>query len=179
LAGLLAVKGQPGQTRRRPSLELDLASDIGDNQAVGGGFIGALPSSFAVQAAESRSKEQKAQQEIFTKIMMARMNSLEEGFRDVVHEMRDHFRHDDAGSGGGRGRLVKAGGRKERAKEKEADPPATADGDKKLVTPVSSSSQEMRAFAPSKPGTMELEKGRGEAQDSLGEAPAPARPVSH
>ena len=114
LAGLLPIKGRPGQPRRRPSLELDLVSDIGDNQAVGGGFIGALPSSIAVfrkEAAESRqAEEQKAQQEMFAKIMMARMNSLEESFRDVIHEMRGNLRNNDGG-GGSREQVTKGSSR--------------------------------------------------------------------
>ncbi|KAI1610744.1 hypothetical protein EDD36DRAFT_442295 [Exophiala viscosa] len=103
LAGLLAVESRSGHPRRRPSLEMDLMSDIGDNRALGGGYVGALPASFAAQMQrglnESRhSRAQNEEQERFAKIMMARMNSLEEGFRDVIHEMRDHMRHEDARS---------------------------------------------------------------------------------
>ncbi|ETI21416.1 hypothetical protein G647_07763 [Cladophialophora carrionii CBS 160.54] len=173
LAGLLPVPGQP---RRRPSLELDLVSDIGDNQAVGGGFIGALPSSFAAhvakEAVESRhAKEQKEQQEMFTKIMMARMNSLEESFRDVIHEMRSHLRH-GKGASQSRGR-----GRKDRFGEKEAIRPATADADTERPSPKSSRALEKRTFAQSEPGATVTETADKEAKES-GKIPAHDRPVS-
>ncbi|KAK4935415.1 hypothetical protein LTR10_023520 [Elasticomyces elasticus] len=103
LAGLLAVESRSGHPRRRPSLEMDLVSDIGDNRALGGGYVGALPASFAAQMqrglTESRhSRVQNEEQERFAKIMMARMNSLEEGFREVIHEVRDHMRQEEARS---------------------------------------------------------------------------------
>ncbi|KAL9639458.1 MAG: hypothetical protein Q9164_000901, partial [Protoblastenia rupestris] len=48
LAGMLALDTRRG---RRSSPTLDLGSDLGDNKAVGGGFVGAVPASFATQMA--------------------------------------------------------------------------------------------------------------------------------
>ena len=94
---------QGGRGKRRSSLEMDLISDIGDNKAVGGGYVGAIPASFASQMAhatnamrQSQLQMQKQEQqrrnednEMFSRLMMARMNTLEEGFREVVHEVRE------------------------------------------------------------------------------------------
>ncbi|EXJ55859.1 hypothetical protein A1O7_08790 [Cladophialophora yegresii CBS 114405] len=172
LAGLLPVQGQP---RRRPSLELDLVSDIGDNQAVGGGFIGALPSSFAAhvakEAAESRhAKEQKEQQEMFSKIMMARMNSLEESFRDVIHEMRSQLRH-GKGASQSRGR-----GRKDRLGEKEAIRPATAGADAEGARPGSSRTPEKGTLAQPQPGVTVTGTAKKQVEE-LGRIPAHDRPM--
>lgn len=94
---------QNGRGKRRSSLAMDLVSDIGDNKAIGGGYVGAIPASFASQMAHAtnamrQSQLQMQQQEqqrrnedndMFGRLMMARMNSLEEGFREVVHEVRE------------------------------------------------------------------------------------------
>jgi len=183
LAGLLSTPGKQGPSRRRPSLELDLVSDIGDNQAVGGGFIGALPHSFAAhlakEAIESRHTiEQKVQQELFVKIMMARMNTLEEGFRDVIHEMRGHLRQDD-GPGGSRGRVAKAGGRRDRVKDRDTVRPATAAGDIDVATSGPSPTSDAGAFVQPELRATELETGKSELQEALQEARASDRPASH
>jgi hypothetical protein len=176
LAGLLPVPSQP---RRRPSLELDLVSDIGDNQAVGGGFIGALPSSFAAHVAKEavesrRAKEQKAQQEMFTKIMMARMNSLEESFRDVIHEMRSQLRHGE-GVSQSRGRVARAD-RKDRDGEKEAVRPATAGADTDGATPISSGTPEKGNSAQPETGATVTELAKKEQEEPV-EVPAHDRPL--
>lgn len=87
---------------RRSSLEMDLISDIGDNKAIGGGYVGAIPASFAsqmlhannamrqsqLQLRQEEEKRRKEDSDMFGRLMMARMNTLEEGFREVVHEVR-------------------------------------------------------------------------------------------
>lgn len=104
LAGMMML-----DTHRHPrggSLTMDLGSDLGDNKAVGGGFIGAVPSSFQTQmafatgamrarkAAESGNEDQQR----MSKLVLARMNALEEGFREVLKEVKDLTR---VGGGGG------------------------------------------------------------------------------
>lgn len=180
LAGLLLVQGQPSPPRRRPSLELDLVSDIGDNQAVGGGFIGALPSSFAVfrkEAVESRhAEEQKAQQEIFTKIMMARMNSLEESFRDVIHEMRGNLRnHDGSGS---RERVAKGATRMDKPRGRGPGRPVTADGDTEGAVQKSSGAPESLNVVQPKPGETDIETRKENLKEAVDRPAAPVRPVS-
>ncbi|KIX04379.1 uncharacterized protein Z518_05247 [Rhinocladiella mackenziei CBS 650.93] len=139
LAGLVEVKSRPTQPRRRPSLEMDLVSDIGDNRAIGGGYVGALPASFAAKITRGlggsrQAKEQKEEQEMFAKILMARMNTLEEGFREVIHEMRESMRHDE-GRSKSRGRVGRPGVREKRAKEKETGRPPTAEGNQDTIDP--------------------------------------------
>ena len=182
LAGLLPVQGQPAQLRRRPSLEMDLVSDIGDNKAIGGGFVGALPSSFAAHLAqgqvESRhAKEQKEQQEIFAKVLMARMNTLEESFRDVIHEMRDHMRPNEADSRN-RGRVAKPATRKDRTRDKQGRRPVTAGSGADADTLEPSPSSETRASVHSEAAAATTENGKGEKQESVGENPPFERPAS-
>lgn len=140
-AALIDGRSRP-TPQRRPSLEMDLVSDIGDNRALGGGFIGALPASFASQmghvvggARHGKDKVKNDEQQMFTKIMMARMNSLEEGFREVIHEMRESMRNDLSRSRS-RGRAARPAVvvTKEKRKDKERERPLTA-GNKENVDP--------------------------------------------
>jgi len=86
---------------------MDLGSDLGDNKAVGGGFVGAIPSSFATQMAFAtgaiRAKQVAAKenddQNRMGKLVLARMNTLEEGFKDILKEFKD-WRKDEARSTG-------------------------------------------------------------------------------
>lgn len=101
----------PGKPLRRSSLDMDLISDIGDNKAIGAGYVGALPASFASQMnymqqalrksqlelREAETKRRNEEGEMFGRLMMARMNTLEEGFREVVHEVREGMKQ--VGSG--------------------------------------------------------------------------------
>ncbi|EXJ94316.1 hypothetical protein A1O1_02710 [Capronia coronata CBS 617.96] len=136
---LAELRGQSSHSRRKPPLEMDLVSDIGDNRAIGGGYVGALPASFAAQMSQSllgprQTKAQFEEQEMLAKIMMARMNSLEEGFREVIHEMRETMRHDNARSQS-RGRPGRPVVREKRAKGKETYHPTAIGGEKENVDP--------------------------------------------
>ncbi|KAK5059988.1 hypothetical protein LTR84_009871 [Exophiala bonariae] len=142
LAGVMESRNKANQTKRRRSLEMDLVSDIGDNRAIGEGYVGALPASFASALAQgaavarhAKEKEMKEEQEMFTKIMMARMNSLEEGFREVIHEMRENMRNDDNRSRS-RGRAARppAAPKEKRVKEKDRERPTTSGGSKEKTT---------------------------------------------
>jgi len=104
LAGMLMLDQGRG---RRSSLTMDLGSDLGDNKAVGGGFVGAIPSSFATQMAFAtsaiRAKQVAAKenddQNRMGKLVLARMNTLEEGFKDILKEFKD-WRKDETRSTG-------------------------------------------------------------------------------
>lgn len=142
LAGVMESRNKANQTKRRPSLEMDLVSDIGDNRAIGEGYVGALPASFASALAQgaavarhAKEKEMKEEQEMFTKIMMARMNSLEEGFREVIHEMRENMRNDDNRSRS-RGRAARPPTipKEKRVKERDRDRPTTSGGSKEKTS---------------------------------------------
>ncbi|KAL8782402.1 MAG: hypothetical protein Q9213_005405 [Squamulea squamosa] len=98
LAGMVALDS----ARERPSsLGLELGSDIGDNKALGGGFVGALPASFATQMAyasgamrASQASQGNDDQQRMSKLMLARFNQLEEGFREVIKEVKDWRKED-------------------------------------------------------------------------------------
>ncbi len=98
LAGLVALDS----TRGRPSsFALELGSDIGDNKALGGGFVGAIPASFATQMAYASGAMRAGQatggnddQQRMSKLMLARFNQLEEGFREVIKEVKDWRKED-------------------------------------------------------------------------------------
>ena len=104
LAGMLMMDTRRGH---RSSLTMDLGSDLGDNKAVGGGFVGAIPSSFATQMgfatgamrAKQRAAGESEDQRMMGKLMLARMNTLEEGFRDILKEVKD-WRKDETRSAG-------------------------------------------------------------------------------
>ena len=88
--------------KRTSSFALELGSDIGDNKAVGGGFVGAIPSSFATQMAYATGAMRMARapsvnnddQQRMSKLMLARFNQLEEGFREVIKEVKDWRKED-------------------------------------------------------------------------------------
>ncbi len=113
----------PKHSRARPIIPLrtafqsapDLAGMLAlNNQAVGGGFVGAIPNSFQTQMAFAsritRGKEEDGNR--MSKLVLARMKTLEEGMKDMVREVRWSRRE---GSGtearGGRGK-VRRGKRK-------------------------------------------------------------------
>jgi hypothetical protein len=88
------LSDRPTGTRPRPSLLFDLGSDLGDNKAVGGGFAGAIPSSFQTQmgfaaVAGLRRDAPNQTQDMLSKLVLARMNNIEEGFREVIKEVKD------------------------------------------------------------------------------------------
>ncbi|ETN41726.1 uncharacterized protein HMPREF1541_03662 [Cyphellophora europaea CBS 101466] len=83
-----------GETRERPNAHMDIVSDIGDNQAIGGGYVGAIPASFATQMfqASRGDRERKSrddEQERMARLMMARLTNLEESMREVIHGVRE------------------------------------------------------------------------------------------
>ena len=96
LAGVFAANRRAGNTKRHSTLDMDLVSDLGDNKAIGGGYVGALPASVAAQIRHGgrlhARDDREGDRDMVGRLMMARMNTLEEGFREVVHEMRDHLR---------------------------------------------------------------------------------------
>ena len=111
LAGLLSF----AQNEERRTFSMDIGSDIGDNKAIGGGFIGAVPASLATQMAftgnairANRGNADTEDQNRMSKLVLARMNNLEEGFRDILKEVKD-WRKDETrslGDGGSQGAKV-------------------------------------------------------------------------
>lgn len=96
------LSDRPTGTRRRSSLLFDLGSDLGDNKAVAGGFAGALPSSFQTQLGFAppviRREAPIQTQDMISKLVLARMNNIEEGFREVIKEFKDLRRSESSRS---------------------------------------------------------------------------------
>ncbi|KAF2129448.1 hypothetical protein P153DRAFT_340297 [Dothidotthia symphoricarpi CBS 119687] len=97
--------------QRAPSfnaIALDLASDIGDNNHNPNfGNVNTLPASFTTQfemAARMKAHEQRktsdgdSDSNRMSRIMLARMTTLEEGFRDVLKEVKGLNRGDNGSS---------------------------------------------------------------------------------
>ncbi|KAK5121447.1 hypothetical protein LTR85_005280 [Meristemomyces frigidus] len=95
----------PRHKHRDPSFNaraLDLASEIGDNKwgpsGVDAGGISGMPASFSEQLLRERDLERRREEDrrrsedeekgMVNRIMLARMHTLEEGFRDVLKEIR-------------------------------------------------------------------------------------------
>ncbi|KAK0938646.1 hypothetical protein LTR29_009745 [Friedmanniomyces endolithicus] len=103
------------QSRRNPSFNaraLDLASEIGDNNwgpsgGIDAGGLSGMPASFSEQLLRERDmqrerdrerEEQRRQTEdqekgMVNRIMLSRMHTLEEGFREVLKEIKDMSHH--------------------------------------------------------------------------------------
>ena len=96
----------PRLSRRQPSFNaraLDLASEIGDNKwgPSGGdaGGIAGIPASFSEQLLRERERERIREEErrqgeeedkaMVSRIMLARMHTLEEGFKEVLKGIKD------------------------------------------------------------------------------------------
>ena len=129
LAGLVMVNNRPrGGDKRQSSFAMDLGSDIGDNKAIGGGYVGALPASLGTQMAYATGGLRSyarggGDQDMFGRLMLARMNTLEEGFRDVVHELRGQMRRDGSRSQSRdrRGKMSRHQWNKEKGSERDAE----------------------------------------------------------
>ncbi|KAL2840865.1 hypothetical protein BJY01DRAFT_15457 [Aspergillus pseudoustus] len=71
-----------------------LGSDLGDGKAIANGFVGGAPSSFTTQMAYAtggirRRGSPHGNQDMLSKLVLARMNNIEEGFREVIKEVKD------------------------------------------------------------------------------------------
>lgn len=91
------------------AMALDLASDLGDNrQQPDFGALNNLPASFSTQlamAARARAREQDRstsggdeESKRMSRIMLARMTTLEEGFRDVLKEVKGLVKGSEGGT---------------------------------------------------------------------------------
>lgn len=71
-----------------------LGSDLGDGKAIANGFVGVAPSSFTTQMAYAtggirRRGSHDRNQDMLGKLVLARMNNIEEGFREVIKEVKE------------------------------------------------------------------------------------------
>lgn len=108
--------------RPRRSLVFDLGSDLGDNKAVAGGFAGAVPSSFNTQMAFATGGVRRGgpsqSQDMLSKLVLARMNNIEEGFREVIKEVKD-LRHAESSRSHSRPDELRAVAREKKKREKK------------------------------------------------------------
>ncbi|KAK7956038.1 uncharacterized protein PG986_005260 [Apiospora aurea] len=94
-ASLLGLSGPRPPHRGLSSVDMDFNSDIGLDVDAANVF-GAVPSSFQTQMALAtgqlkgigRGTQDRESQDRMTRLMLARMKTLEEGFHEVVKEMR-------------------------------------------------------------------------------------------
>ncbi|KAA6407757.1 MAG: integral membrane channel [Lasallia pustulata] len=133
LEGMVAMDTRP-RNSRRSTFALELGSDIGDNKAIGGGFVGAVPSSFQTQMAFATGAIGTGQvagsgsddQRMMGRLMLARMNTLEEGFREILQEVKDWRKVDARASqgdhrGSNGGRPSKKSGKEGKMKARSED----------------------------------------------------------
>ncbi|TPR02302.1 alpha/beta hydrolase fold family protein [Aspergillus niger] len=92
--GGFSVPDSHFQRRRQASILDGLGSDLGDNKAIANGFLGGVPSSLTTQIAYAtgnirRADSPSSSQDMLSKLVLARMNNIEEGFREVIKEVKD------------------------------------------------------------------------------------------
>ncbi|KAL4779545.1 hypothetical protein BJX76DRAFT_340470 [Aspergillus varians] len=83
-----------GSWRQEASVLEGLGSDLGDGRAIANGFVGGAPSSFTTQMVYAtggirHGGSPRRNQDILSKLVLARMNNIEEGFREVIREVKD------------------------------------------------------------------------------------------
>jgi hypothetical protein len=135
---LLPDRSRP--RNRQTSINFDLNSELGDNFNTQNNMIGAMPSSFATQMAMATgalripvarsTDEGNEDSRMMSRLMLARMKTLEEGFQDVIREFRG-MRDEGGGGGGGGGGEKGARRKKERGRKKE-DEAGAEDGMRSL-----------------------------------------------
>lgn len=92
--GSVLVPNAERRQRHRPSILDGLGSDLGDNKAIANGFVGGVPSSLTTQMVYAtggirRTESSNSSQDLLSKLVLARMNNIEEGFREVIKEVKD------------------------------------------------------------------------------------------
>jgi hypothetical protein len=89
LAGILAPSKKP----QKHPYQFDIVSDLGDNKAVAGNYMNGMPASFGTHmeflSRSAGNEHSNEEQRRMGKLMLARMNTLEEGFREVLREVKD------------------------------------------------------------------------------------------
>ena len=149
--------------RRMPSYDavaLDLASDIGDNRHLDPG-LGVMSSSFHTQMMQGMEAVRRRQQEenesgTMNRIMLSRMNNLEEGFKDILKEVRDwrNTGSRTASTGGSDSASVQVVARAKRRAERKANAERIKGG------------QHSKAYAPKQNGNG-IENTSGPVEQSL------------
>ncbi|PVI03203.1 hypothetical protein DM02DRAFT_521310 [Periconia macrospinosa] len=115
ISHLLSLNQRSRGERSFNAMALDLASDLGDNrQQPDFGALNNLPASFSTQlemAARDRARlhhhhrsgSSDEESKRMSRIMLARMTTLEEGFRDVLKEVKGLVKGSEGGGASGAG----------------------------------------------------------------------------
>ncbi|KAK3943845.1 hypothetical protein QBC46DRAFT_253252 [Diplogelasinospora grovesii] len=128
----LDIPHRKGPARRRSSVDLDASSDLNAVMAAADDTFGALPSSFATQMAMATAMLEKSSQgdnNRMSRLMLAKMKTLEESLGDVVREMRGlrsggpSTAHNSGDEGSGSGKT-----RRQPPIRKGSDPASTSAG---------------------------------------------------
>ncbi|KAL3455079.1 hypothetical protein BJX64DRAFT_273038 [Aspergillus heterothallicus] len=124
-----------------------LGSDLGDGKAIANGFIGGAPSSFTTQMAYAtggirRRGSPQGNQDMLSKLVLARMNNIEEGFREVIKEVKD----------------LRSSRNHSRADEQQTDHREKRRADKKKKRPVSRRGKTSEGTRSTVPTMMSLKK---------------------
>ncbi|BDD62347.1 hypothetical protein MPDQ_001877 [Monascus purpureus] len=97
----------PSQGNHGFRVPFELGSDLGDNKAaVTSGLVAPVPSSFSTHMAYATGglrhvDSGTANQAMLSKLVLARMNNIEEGFREVIKEVKD-LRREESTRGQGK-----------------------------------------------------------------------------
>ncbi|CAI6228537.1 unnamed protein product [Periconia digitata] len=133
----LIASNQRGRERSFNAMALDLASDLGDNrQQPDFGALNNLPASFSTQlemAARARARAQERsgsdeESKRMSRIMLARMTTLEEGFRDVLKEVKGLVKGSEGGTSTPPSELAAMKAKKGKAKKKNGKRSAGGEG---------------------------------------------------
>lgn len=90
--GTSAPDSHPRGGRGQNPFLYGLGSDIGDNRAIANEFMGGLPGSLTTEMAYAAGLHRPISpenQNRLSKLVLARMNNIEEGFREVIKEVKD------------------------------------------------------------------------------------------
>ncbi|KAI9930593.1 hypothetical protein ASPWEDRAFT_107132 [Aspergillus wentii DTO 134E9] len=142
MGGLMMEGAQP-RGRRQASLLFGLGSDLGDNKAIANEFLGAVPSSFTTQMAYAtggiRRPGSSNNQDLLSKLVLARMNNIEEGFREVIKEVKD-LRRGESSRSESRPDDLRDVGREKKKRTEKKDTKNRSQGSRKSKSKASSES---------------------------------------
>ena len=96
IAGMLMLDKRLHNQGHRTPLAMEIGSDIGDNKAAGGGFIGGMPASFATHMGfGDQGGSGEEDQHRMSRLVLARMKNMEDSFRDVANQVKELRREDN------------------------------------------------------------------------------------
>ena len=99
-AGMLMLDHRLNRNGERTPLAMEIGSDIGDNKAAGGGFVGGMPASFATHMGfGNRGASEEEDHHRMSRLVLARMKNMEDSFRDVANQVKELRKEDSRSTG--------------------------------------------------------------------------------